>query len=79
VRSERESLWRLGLFSNPLLLGAVLLTLVLQLAIIYVPVLNDLFGTQPLRPRELALTFAGALLVMGVVEIEKAIRRRRRA
>lgn len=77
VRSERESLWRLGLFSNPLLLGAVLLTVALQLAIIYMPALNGLFGTQPLAAAELGLAFAGALCVMVAVEIEKAIRRRR--
>jgi Ca2+-transporting ATPase len=77
VRSESESLWRLGLFSNPLLLGAVLLTVALQLAIIYLPALNGLFGTQPLAAAELALAFAGALCVMVAVEIEKAFRRRR--
>lgn len=77
VRSESESLWRLGLASNPLLLGAVLLTVALQLAIIYVPALNDLFGTQPLAAAELALAFAGALCVMAAVEIEKVFRRHR--
>src|SRR5690606_9022230 len=40
IRSESESLWRLGLFSNLPLLGAVLLTLCLQLATIYVPILQ---------------------------------------
>jgi Ca2+-transporting ATPase len=77
VRSERDSLWRMGLSGNPFLLGAVLLTLSLQLAIIYVPALNSLFGTQPLRAAELALTLAGALCVMGAVEAEKFIRARR--
>ena len=37
IRSERESLFRQGLFSNLPLLGAVLLTFALQLATIYVP------------------------------------------
>jgi Ca2+-transporting ATPase len=75
VRSERESLFRLGLFSNRPLLGAVLLAVALQLAIIYLPVMNALFRTAPLSLAELALTFAGAVLVFIAVEIEKQLRR----
>ncbi len=74
VRSERESLFRLGLFSNLPLLGAVLLAVALQLAIIYLPVMNALFRTTPLSLVELALTVAGAVLVFAAVEIEKQLR-----
>jgi Ca2+-transporting ATPase len=76
VRSEHDSLWRLGLASNPLLLGAVSLTAVLQLAIIYVPALNTIFHTAPLDALELGLAVGAALCVLGAVEVEKAIRRR---
>lgn len=76
IRSETQALWRLGLRSNRPLLGAVLLTLALQLATIYVPVLNPIFKTQPLSWDELALCFGAALLVYAVVEAEKACRRR---
>jgi len=75
IRSERESLFTQGLMSNTPLLGAVLLTVVLQLAIIYVPVLNDLFKTQPLTIAELAWTFAAGVIVFVAVEIEKWSRR----
>ena len=78
VRSERESLFRLGLSSNLPLLGAVLLAVALQFAIIYVPVLNGLFGTAALTPAELGLTCAAGLAVFGAVEAEKWIRRRER-
>jgi Ca2+-transporting ATPase len=74
VRSERESLFRLGLFTNRPLLGAVLLAVALQLAIIYLPVMNALFRTAPLSLAELALTAAGAALVFVAVEIEKYLR-----
>ena len=74
VRSERESLFRLGLFTNRPLLGAVLLAIALQLAIIYLPVMNALFRTAPLSLAELALTVAGAVLVFAAVEIEKLFR-----
>jgi len=76
IRSESESLWRLGLFTNKPLLGAVLLTFALQLATIYVPALNPIFKTEPLSAGELAICLAAAVLVWIVVEIEKSWRRR---
>ena len=56
IRSERESLFKQGLLSNKPLLGAVVLMVTLQLAVIYAPILNRLFNTQPLRAGELAWT-----------------------
>ena len=75
IRSDRESLFSLGLASNLPLLAAVALTLVLQLATIYVPWLQPIFRTQPLSPGELALCFGLAVIVFVAVEIEKAWRR----
>jgi Ca2+-transporting ATPase len=77
IRSETESLWRLGLGSNKALLGAVALTFALQMATIYVPFLNPVFKTQPLSASELGLCLAAAAVVFAVVELEKAWRRRR--
>ena len=77
VRSERESLFRQGLWSNPALLGAVALTFVLQMATLYVPSLNSVFQTQPLTAVELILSLSLSAVVFVVVEIEKAVRRRR--
>jgi Ca2+-transporting ATPase len=76
VRSETDSLFTLGLFSNLFLLGSVVLTLVLQLLIIYTPFLQDLFRTQALSPTELALVLGLSSVVFFAVEIEKAVKRR---
>jgi Ca2+-transporting ATPase len=76
VRSETASLFTIGLFSNLPMLGAVLLTVLLQLAVIYLPVLNGIFHTQPLPAADLAICFALASLVLVVVEIEKWLVRR---
>jgi len=76
IRSERESLFTQGLWSNRPLLGAVCLTLVLQLATIYVPALRDVFKTEPLSAGELALAVAVAAVVFVAVEIEKWVKRR---
>lgn len=76
IRSESEPLWRLGLCSNRPLLGAVLLTFLLQLATIYVPFLNPIFKTQPLSLPELLICLGAAAAVYGAAEIEKALRRK---
>jgi Ca2+-transporting ATPase len=76
VRSERESLFTIGLGSNPAMLGAVLLTVALQLAVIYVPALNTVFHTQALPLADLVFCFALSSLVLVVVEIEKWMVRR---
>jgi len=77
IRSERDALWQIGLGSNKPLLGAVLLTFVLQMATIYVPLLNPIFKTQPLSPGELAICLGSAAVVWLAVELEKAWRRKR--
>jgi len=76
IRSERDSLWRVGLFTNMPLLGAVVLTVVLQLAVIYLPVLNPVFKTEPLTLFELGICFVLPMLVFVAVEAEKWLRRR---
>ncbi|MGE0069751.1 MAG: cation-translocating P-type ATPase [Thiomonas sp.] len=76
IRSERDSLFTLGLRSNLPLLGAVTLTFVLQLAVVYVPALQAVFHTQALSMGELGLSLLCAAAVFGAVELEKAWRRR---
>lgn len=78
IRSETESLFSQGMVSNKPLLGAFALTLVLQMATIYVPVLNPVFKTEPLTFHELVFTLALSSVVFFAVEIEKYIRRRKK-
>ncbi len=77
IRSEWTSLLSQGLTSNRQLLAAVLFTVVLQLAVIYLPAGNAWFGTVPLSAVDLGVCVVAALLILAVVEAEKAIRRRR--
>lgn len=77
IRSESESLFRQGFGSNLPLLYTVLLTLALQLAIIYVPWLNAVFQTTPLTAAEFGFCLAISPVVVIAVEIEKWLVRRR--
>jgi Ca2+-transporting ATPase len=77
MRSERESLFSLGLLSNKSLLGAVLLTLGLQLAVIYVPALQALFNTVALSAQDLAVCLLLSTAVFWGVEGEKWLWRQR--
>ena len=76
IRSERDSLFHRGLLSNRPLLGAVVLTVALQLALIYVPFLQALFHTVALTPLDLALSLGLSTLVFWIIEGEKWLRRR---
>jgi Ca2+-transporting ATPase len=76
IRSEHESLFTRGVFSNPALIGALGLTFALQMAVLYVPWLNPIFKTEPLGLDELALCLALSTVVFFGVEIEKWLVRR---
>jgi Ca2+-transporting ATPase len=77
VRSERDSLFRTGLLSNKAMLGAVSLTLGLQLAVVYVPFLQAIFETAALTGRDLVLGLALSSLVFWGVELKKWLIRSR--
>lgn len=76
IRSERESLFTIGLFSNLPLLGAIVLMVGLQLMVIYVPFFNTIFHTSPLTIIELLVCFSLPIIVFLAVEIEKLVERR---
>jgi Ca2+-transporting ATPase len=78
IRSESQSFFSMGMFSNKPLIGAVLLTLLLQLAVTYVPYLQPIFRTEALTLNEFLLVGAVSSLVFFAVEIEKAIFRSKR-
>jgi len=79
VRSEKESLFKIGLFSNKPLLGAIILSFIFQMATIYVPFLNPIFKTEPLRMDELFIAIGLSSIVFFAVEFEKWWKRRRGA
>mgnify|MGYP001110137685 CR=1 FL=1 len=76
TRSESQTLWEAGIFTNKSLLGAVLLTFVLQLAVIYVPFMQTVFKTQSLTLLELGISLGAGLIVLIVIDLVKLLKRR---
>ncbi|MCD6248880.1 MAG: cation-translocating P-type ATPase [candidate division Zixibacteria bacterium] len=77
IRFESESILKRGILSNKPLLGALVFTFGLQMAIIYVPFLNPIFHTVPLSFKELIITLLLSTVVFFAVEIEKFVVRRK--
>ena len=77
IRSEKESLFKIGLLSNKPLLGAVLLSFIFQMATIYVPFLNPIFKTKPLTLDELFITLGLSSIIFFAVEAEKWWKRKK--
>jgi Ca2+-transporting ATPase len=71
IRSERNLIAKIGFFSNKLLLGSVLLTLLLQLMVIYVPFFQNIFSTASLSVSELLICLALSVSVYVGVELDK--------
>jgi P-type Ca2+ transporter type 2C len=76
TRSTNDNLFKIGLFSNKAMLGSVLLTFLLQIAVVYVPFFQNIFGTVALSVRDLGISFALAAVVFVVIEFVKWIRTR---
>jgi calcium-translocating P-type ATPase len=78
ARTERASLRSVGLFSNRMLLAGIAAELAFAAALVYVPALQEVFGTAPLGAAEVAALLAFAPLVWGADELRRARQRRRR-
>jgi P-type Ca2+ transporter type 2C len=78
-RSTEESLFKLGLLSNKPLLALVAVVILLQLAAIYVPFLDEFFLITPLSARDLAIAVATGFIPFAAIELEKIILWRRGA
>lgn len=76
-RSLKDGFWKMGLFTNPLVYGGILLLVLLQVALVHVPFLQALFHTTALDLGEWAKAVGVSLLVLPIVSLEKAWRRRR--
>lgn len=71
IRSNTQLTIELNPMTNLFVWGAVIVTTILQLMLIYVPFLREFFGTQILSPMELAICFGFSALMFVWIEMEK--------
>jgi magnesium-transporting ATPase (P-type) len=76
VRTERVSLFRIGVFSNRYLLWAIAAELALAAVFVYAPPLQSLLGTEALPLRYLVILLPYPLIVWGADEIRRWVVRR---
>ena len=76
-QSATRSALRLGVLNNRWLLGGLVLSVLLQGAVLYAPPLNALFHTQPLPLAGLLPLLALASVVLWAEELRKAVARSR--
>ncbi|WKZ40105.1 MAG: cation-translocating P-type ATPase [Anaerolineales bacterium] len=74
-RSEKESLFQIGFWSNPALAVLALLVVALQLIVIYVPAFAAFFEVTPLRLIDLGISAAAGLVVFAVIEISEVFKK----
>ncbi len=79
VRTQHASLRSVGVFTNRPLLGAIAVALLFAAAVIYLPPLHALFGTEALSPSQLATVAPFPFIVWGADETRRWIRRRHSA
>ena len=75
VRSEDQSIFHIGILSNPAMNKAFVVGIILQLAVLLIPPLMSVFNVCALTAPEWGVVLGLSILPLIVCEIEKAIRR----
>ncbi len=77
IRSPRQTLWQIGLFTNKKLVYAVLVSAALQIMVIYLPFFQTAFHTEELTAFDWVRTIVISFSAYLVVEVFKLVRQRR--
>ena len=74
-RSDKESLFKLRIMTNPVLAGMALLVFTLQMLVLYVPALANFFEIIPLSLCDLSIAAATGVIVFVVMEVSKKFKK----
>ncbi len=72
-RSLHNSLWKIGLFSNPLVYAGIGVVLGLHLLFIYMPFMHSIFKSVPLSFNEVLITAITGFMIFPFIGIEKMV------
>lgn len=75
-RSQTESLFKIGIFTNAKLLWAAVVSFLLQMAVVYTPFCQVVFKTESLTAFDWLLVVALSSLPLWAMEIIKAVKKR---
>jgi Ca2+-transporting ATPase len=73
-RSLRYSMFKIGVFSNPLLWLGVIFMILLQLLITYAPFMNQAFHTTPIEPLDWLFVLIPGIIIYSIIGVEKYLR-----
>ena len=77
MRSQKNSIFKLKTI-NWWLIGALILTIILTIIVIYVPFFTNLFGFTGVNLVEFSISFGVAFLIIPIIEVMKFIERKNR-
>lgn len=75
LRSRRKSIFQVGLFSNKLLIAAIVIGIFIQALLVYVPFFHDVFGIYVISAKDWVFVIGVSLIPIVINEIYKGIRR----
>lgn len=70
-RSLKHSIFQIGLFTNPLIFVGILLTVLAQLAFVYLPFMNEWFHSHAIKLEAWLYSLAVAFLIFPIIALEK--------
>ncbi len=76
MRNAKKSIFKIGLFSNIFLIGAIVIGILLQLLVISIPVLATAFGVHSISLLDWCIVLGFALIPLIVNEIIKVLNRK---
>ena len=76
-RSLTGASWRLGLFTNPWIIGGVVLQVAAQAAFTYLPFMNQIFGTAPIEAQAWLRIMGVVTAISLVIALDKFVALRR--
>ncbi|HCC08149.1 MAG TPA: ATPase [Clostridiales bacterium] len=73
VRSNKKSIFEIGLFSNMYLIWAILITAFLQIIVVVVPPIAKIFKVVPLNFEQWSIVLLASFAIIPIVEIVKIV------
>jgi|LSQX01.2.fsa_nt_gb Ca2+-transporting ATPase len=76
ARSNEKSLFSIGVFTNRYLIGAILISAIMQVAVIVIPFLNTIFKVVQLGMNQWMVVIVASFVIIPLVEVAKIVLKR---